>query len=1094
MRVLSKHQMLPHATAFATAFSELSVRQQLLLAFGGTVGFFFVLLVGLCAAIIFSLSEMVVAESRSALTEQIVQNSQHVLGDVGMTLDAIVAQGAAALVLPLAVAVFDTHDKEVPHSLLAPLLYDDNNVTNLAPPLVTSTRYLCETSKTSPDLDPQRGCDGTLQQISESASSSYVLGFALDGSNVLSLMAANEASNKKMATALDLLVAPAWKDAVHWVDVFIGGADDTFRQWPGAVGSLEADSLEADARRTYRPTVRPWYADTISAYRRVNIFSNPTSRADFLEKPPLVLSEPFVDAFGRGYLLSLTAAAIAPQGSSAPSVVGVAGADLLIDDLAELVTTIRTRTSGRAHLFAVSTGAVLDRPLVDGAPSSLGSVPLPDRPDETLGSALGSDTLACLRQCGCDGSALAGGQKLVWRGVFTSVAGSLRLGEGVGKLAPSFCAFTITPEAEVLAPIDDQIGEIRRETLSLFWVVLILCASCGALVLASTMCLSLQMSAPLVAMCKSSEQVVKNIGSEDLFEGVSLDDKGAGGGCARIRPATAWPSNPVVAACCDEVGEVGALRGRFVGMLGEVLARRAVPTSSANGTAPTRGLSASAPGWGHNPFVGQPALVKSMLPPGVLPEPALTASADAYGDPPAGSVDVVVATADVSVVYPTLTRYNSMRAQLVVKLFAPFIAATLLVIIYAAVVAQLQVQGWTKPVKDMMVNEELATLDLRAYEHASFLAATFQGYALVHLRLFKNAQALLVDKSLLLGDAFPSYSVPERRCKAMQAGLGTDQPRCDQPPGLTTREGTEASPYASVWHQPAALLTANNKKAAGPTPRTVAEEQSLASHLDSAFRAAYLGSNASYAYMAFEQSEVYRQFPYQRLASYAAPRDCEAIEAVGTVSSYTPLCRPWYTSAVAERQGVVFNSVLEDSANPGFLFISLSRSLWGSAAELVGVVALDISLKDLTQALIGTEAEPRRLYQSGYAFVWDASGMGVIHKNYPAEHSASGSKPQGGAVEIARLDSCGGAADCSGSLSFVEHFQEGILAKGRATGTFSYVWREQTWHYSFLPVKGTTYMMALTVEQTEVTTVPDAMVARCQRRTSEVPSWWCCHR
>ena len=45
----------------------------------------------------------------------------------------------------------------------------------------------------------------------------------------------------------------------------------------------------------------------------------------------------------------------------------------------------------------------------------------------------------------------------------------------------------------------------------------------------------------------------------------------------------------------------------------------------------------------------------------------------------------------------------------------------------AAVVAQLEVQGWTKPVKDMMVTEELATLDLRAYEQASYLAATFQG-------------------------------------------------------------------------------------------------------------------------------------------------------------------------------------------------------------------------------------------------------------------------------------------------------------------------------------------------------------------------------
>ena len=142
----------------------------------------------------------------------------------------------------------------------------------------------------------------------------------------------------------------------------------------------------------------------------------------------------------------------------------------------------------------------------------------------------------------------------------------------------------------------------------------------------------------------------------------------------------------------------------------------------------------------------------------------------------------------------------------------------------------------------------------------------------------------------------------------------------------------------------------------------------------------------------------------------------------------------------------MFNSVLEDAANPGFLFISLSRSLWGSAAELVGVVALDISLKEITEALIGTEEQPKRLYESGYAFVWDANDMGVIHKNYPAEHSPTGSAPKGGAVGIARLDSCGGAADCTGSGSFVEQFQVGILEQGRVKGTFSYMWRGQTWH------------------------------------------------
>ena len=379
--------------------------------------------------------------------------------------------------------------------------------------------------------------------------------------------------------------------------------------------------------------------------------------------------------------------------------------------------------------------------------------------------------------------------------------------------------------------------------------------------LASTLGLSLQMSAPLISMCKSSEQVVKNIGSEDLFEGVSLDE-GGGGGCARIRPAATGASNPLVAACCDEVGEVGALRGRFVGMLGELLARRSARRASSS---PSQAASVPADQLA-NPFFRPPtspptldaaaaaaAASSPMLPPGVLPVPTPPATADtgAAAGPVAAEVP-----ADAAAAYPELSRFNSMRAQLVVKLFAPFIFATLVVIIYAAVVAQLEVQEWTKPVEDMMVTEELATLDLRAYEQASYLAATFQGYALVHLRLYKYAQALLVDESLPLATSrYPSYSVPAARCSASQAASDdANQPRCGAPPGLTTHEGAESSPYASVWHQPEKKLPQ-----AGPAPRTVEAEQADASHLDSAFRAAYLGSNASYVYMAFAQSEVYRR-------------------------------------------------------------------------------------------------------------------------------------------------------------------------------------------------------------------------------------------
>ena len=129
-------------------------------------------------------------------------------------------------------------------------------------------------------------------------------------------MTARAAALNETATALDLLVAPAWRNAVHWVDVFVGGADDTFRQWPGSVGSLDAN---ADGIRTYRPTQRQWYSAT--ATQTPAALLAPSDRASYfprgnLTRPPLILSQPYVDAFGRGYLLSLTAAAVSPAGSA----------------------------------------------------------------------------------------------------------------------------------------------------------------------------------------------------------------------------------------------------------------------------------------------------------------------------------------------------------------------------------------------------------------------------------------------------------------------------------------------------------------------------------------------------------------------------------------------------------------------------------------------------------------------------------------------------------------------------------------------------------------------------------------------------------
>ena len=75
----------------------------------------------------------------------------------------------------------------------------------------------------------------------------------------------------------------------------------------------------------------------------------------------MTITPPYVDKFGRGYLISVTCPVAGPSGA----VVGVAGADVLVSSLQEIVTTIysrealEARSRGEAHFFVRATGEVV---------------------------------------------------------------------------------------------------------------------------------------------------------------------------------------------------------------------------------------------------------------------------------------------------------------------------------------------------------------------------------------------------------------------------------------------------------------------------------------------------------------------------------------------------------------------------------------------------------------------------------------------------------------------------------------------------------------------------------------------------------------
>jgi len=169
---------------------------------------------------------------------------------------------------------------------------------------------------------------------------------------------------------------------------------------------------------------------------------------------------------------------------------------------------------------------------------------------------------------------------------------------------------------------------------------------------------------------------------------------------------------------------------------------------------------------------------------------------------------------------------------------------------------------------------------------------------------------------------------------------------------------------------------------------------------------------------------------------------------------------------------VVFNPVDFDSST-GLPYIALSAAVWKgldvnavNEDQFVGVVSADLNLAALNDTLSKTD-----LYKRGYAFVWDDNGMAVIHKGLKA-----GLKQ----YDIGWVDAtAGGKFDLDEDWLGAQ--KKGMFDKGRVSGTWSYNFKGAKWYYTFMPIEGTPYMIALSVEYSEVTETADKMLSSLNR-------------
>lgn len=129
----------------------------------------------------------------------------------------------------------------------------------------------------------------------------------------------------------------------------------------------------------------------------------------------------------------------------------------------------------------------------------------------------------------------------------------------------------------------------------------------------------------------------------------------------------------------------------------------------------------------------------------------------------------------------------------------------------------------------------------------------------------------------------------------------------------------------SVWYRPMERVS---RQAAdldffdvAPPPQDM---WARAPHLDNILRTVYFSSSSDALYLAFAASQEYVEFPYSDLSSLNAPQACDARPSL-EVSSFNPLCRPWFFRAARSTEAVI--SPPQKSATNGGLFCAISEAI-----------------------------------------------------------------------------------------------------------------------------------------------------------------------
>ena len=492
-----------------------TLRSHILVRFVAVATVAYFLQIGLVALLTLNTADKVVEDGRDGLTEQVRDTAEALIESAALYLESVFEAGLTGLMFPTIVFATDyKHRLPLCGTCEHPLVYsplesfaDTFTPVGSYPPVINPQ-----------DLDPRFG----LTPIDTEHSSVFFTDQLNDG--VTSKWVKNANAIAINATSyLDYWAPTYWKGdnvfaSVYWGEEIEGG-DKVWRVYPGQKSNLENDN--------YNPVSRPWYrpAQTL-AESMVNTYDPFRSPSDIVHH-----TEPYKDFQRNTWMITLSRAVYAPTSVCSlrgwvdcPEAmvlsrrVGVIGVDMQISELRDVITNLRTRDTGRTHVFVTASGQVVLSPTWEADAS--------DNTAVYMNTIVSSSALT--RMQNTDSGSFVSDGKLH---VFHSFASN------------RYTIVMVTPMNEVLEAMDSEEDTIRSDATSLFGISVAICLVMLAVVIGIILFTSRQIALPLNHIADDARAVSKNIGGSDLFDGVNLDDNATG---------------------CDEVMNV---RGPFVYMM-----------------------------------------------------------------------------------------------------------------------------------------------------------------------------------------------------------------------------------------------------------------------------------------------------------------------------------------------------------------------------------------------------------------------------------------------------------------------------------------------------------------------------------------------